>query len=182
MMSEDKANLNKQVERAIKFLVKSFEESGANPKPVILHSIRVGMILYDLGEGEEVVLAGFLHDVVEDTSISIEEVEQEFGARVAELVHVNTFDEACAKISEKVECYKKAYREIKKVGRDAIIVKCADTLENSDYFEFAGSEEMAKYCRKKMKDLIDMATEEVGEEEAVVQKLQKKYREITNEK
>ncbi|MFC7175946.1 hypothetical protein [Halosegnis marinus] len=42
---------DEEVERALRYLVDSFESSGDNPKPVILHSTRVGMDLYDRGTG-----------------------------------------------------------------------------------------------------------------------------------
>lgn len=62
------------IERAMEFLVHSFESSGDNPKPVILHSTRVGMDLYDRGYEQHVVIAGFLHDLLEDTDATAEEI------------------------------------------------------------------------------------------------------------
>lgn len=54
--------------------------------PYIVHPIQVGRILYELGCSESVVLAGFLHDTVEDTEITLEEIRNQFGGVVAGLV------------------------------------------------------------------------------------------------
>lgn len=55
-------------------------------KPMIIHPINVGNILEEYGFNENVVAAGFLHDVVEDTSYTIEDIEEKFGKDIASLV------------------------------------------------------------------------------------------------
>lgn len=55
-----------KIEEAIKFLVFTVQESGMNPKPVILHSIRVWLNLQNLGYDKDVVVAAILHDILED--------------------------------------------------------------------------------------------------------------------
>ena len=54
--------------------------------PYVEHVFAVAMILQKLGLGEDVVIAGLLHDVVEDTETTPDEVRQHFGTKVAELV------------------------------------------------------------------------------------------------
>jgi len=54
--------------------------------PYIEHPVGVAMILDRIGFGEDVVIAGLLHDVVEDTGATLAEVRERFGAAVAELV------------------------------------------------------------------------------------------------
>ena len=54
--------------------------------PYMVHPFAVAMILDRLGFAEDVVIAGLLHDVVEDTEATLADVETEFGPRVAELV------------------------------------------------------------------------------------------------
>lgn len=58
--------------------------------PMFNHPIRVAGILKDAGFDEEVVMAGYLHDTVEDTDATLEEIENLFGKRVAEIVAGNT--------------------------------------------------------------------------------------------
>ena len=54
--------------------------------PFVAHVVSVGMMLAHHGYAEEVVIAGILHDSVEDTEMTLEGVEEEFGERVAGLV------------------------------------------------------------------------------------------------
>lgn len=55
-------------------------------KPMIIHPISVGMLLEEYGYDESVVAAGYLHDVVEDTKYTIEDIRKEFGDEIANLV------------------------------------------------------------------------------------------------
>lgn len=50
------------------------------------HPIEVGMMLLKVDASEDVVIAGILHDTVEDTYVTIEDIRKQFGDRVAELV------------------------------------------------------------------------------------------------
>lgn len=61
-------------------------------RPYFGHPMRVARILAEAGMAPHVVAAGFLHDVVEDTSITMEEIHQQFGASVSNLVAFNTED------------------------------------------------------------------------------------------
>ena len=54
--------------------------------PYILHPIEVAQILSTMTDDEEVISAGILHDIVEDTDGTLAEIEKRFGKRVAELV------------------------------------------------------------------------------------------------
>ncbi|MBP5151761.1 MAG: bifunctional (p)ppGpp synthetase/guanosine-3',5'-bis(diphosphate) 3'-pyrophosphohydrolase, partial [Lachnospiraceae bacterium] len=55
-------------------------------EPYIIHPLYVAIILADLELDKETICAGILHDVVEDTILTKEEIEAEFGADVALLV------------------------------------------------------------------------------------------------
>ena len=58
--------------------------------PYIGHPFHVAKILEDAGMPTAVVVAGYLHDTVEDTDVTIEDIEREFGTEVKELVAYNT--------------------------------------------------------------------------------------------
>ena len=65
------------------------EQMRKNPTvkiPYIQHAAMVGFILHTAGFDEEVVAAGILHDVLEDTATTRQDLEQRFGPRIAELV------------------------------------------------------------------------------------------------
>ena len=55
-------------------------------KPYILHSLEVAQILSTMTNDQEIITAGILHDIVEDTDGTLENIEKRFGKRVAELV------------------------------------------------------------------------------------------------
>ena len=54
--------------------------------PYILHPVEVAQILSTMTNDDEIIAAGILHDIVEDTDGTLGEIEQRFGGRVAELV------------------------------------------------------------------------------------------------
>jgi len=58
----------------------------ASGEPYLQHSLSVAGILADLGLDHEVLAAALLHDVVEDSDITLDDLKQEFGARIAALV------------------------------------------------------------------------------------------------
>lgn len=165
---------DKQIEEAIKFLVFAIHESGKNPKPVILHSIRVGLHLYNLDYDKDIVIAAILHDVIEDTAIKIEEVESKFSSKIAKLVEANSFDES---ISDKTERYKENFERCRKVGKDALIVKAADFFDNADYYNLASTDELTKWLLEKLKYFIDNSEDEL-KDEALYNELVKKCKRI----
>ncbi|MDO4797653.1 MAG: HD domain-containing protein [Coriobacteriales bacterium] len=62
-------------------------------RPFILHPMEVAQILSTMTDDMEVIAAGILHDVVEDTDGTLDEIEKRFGERVAQLVHSESEDE-----------------------------------------------------------------------------------------
>lgn len=76
------------VDRAIGFAARAHD--GQRRKtgnvPFIAHPVGVAMLLLEMGCSDEVVAAGLLHDTVEDTRVSIEDIRKEFGDEVAEIV------------------------------------------------------------------------------------------------
>jgi RelA/SpoT family (p)ppGpp synthetase len=58
----------------------------ASGEPYIIHPIAVANLLRDIGASAAVIAAGFLHDVVEDTQVTPEDIEQHFGQEVRALV------------------------------------------------------------------------------------------------
>jgi (p)ppGpp synthase/HD superfamily hydrolase len=93
--------------------------------PFILHPLEVASLLYTCGASDEVVAAGVLHDVVENTSVGVEQIDGEFGARVAGLVAALTENAAI-----KSERARKAAlrRQVRGAGSDAAAIFAADKL------------------------------------------------------
>lgn len=153
---------DEEIERAIRYLVHSFESSGDNPKPVILHSTRVGMDLYDRGYQKHIVISGLLHDLLEDTNVTSEAIRSKFGKDVADIVEAASFDED---IDNYLERHYDSYKRCFELGRSAVIVKAADILDNSDYYGMGDSEELQKNLLEKMEYFIDRSEPYIGEED-----------------
>ena len=92
----------------------------------IAHPVRVARLLASRGYDEEVLAAALLHDVVEDTAVTLGEVRERFGARVAELV-------ACVTENPKLPARerKRAYRDrLRRSPRAARAICAADKVCN----------------------------------------------------
>ena len=80
------------IEKAIGFALKA--HAGALRKgtnlPYILHPLEAAAIAAQMTDDQEVIAAAVLHDTIEDTETTAENIRKEFGARVAELVSSNT--------------------------------------------------------------------------------------------
>ena len=81
--SKDSDRIKKAVEMATKAHEGQFRKTG---EPYIIHPLAVKKILEEWGMDEDTIIAGILHDTVEDTSLTLNDVKQEFGESVAFLV------------------------------------------------------------------------------------------------
>ena len=143
--------ISKEIEKAIVFLAQAINNSGNNPKPVILHSILVGLSLAKLGYPIHVIQAGILHDVIEDSNTDIKSIKEKFGDRVATIVAACTYDDSIQDITEQ---YKDAMRRAAGVGKEALIVMAADLIQNEPYYN---QNDFSQYPWDKMKYFIGFA-------------------------
>ncbi|RDW21180.1 HD domain-containing protein [Oceanobacillus chungangensis] len=116
------------IEKAKAFAAKAHEGQVRKNSdvPYITHPIRVAERLQKSGFSEALICAGYLHDVVEDTPIEIEDIEREFGKVVAKLVAAHTEDKSKSWQERKqhtIDTVKNTEKEIK-----YLIV--ADKLDN----------------------------------------------------
>jgi (p)ppGpp synthase/HD superfamily hydrolase len=95
--------------------------------PYIVHPLNVSRILIDAGCPEDVVVAGILHDTVEDTPVSLDEIRHRFGGAVARIV-------AGASEPDKSKPWeeRKAHtiESLMTVPEEVLLVSCADKIEN----------------------------------------------------
>jgi (p)ppGpp synthase/HD superfamily hydrolase len=100
--------------------------------PYITHPVLVSIILARHGFSDQVVIAGLLHDVVEDQNYPLTMVEAEFGAEVAEIVEALSEQKRSATgeirpwLERKLESLEKLHR----ASTGAVAVKAADALHN----------------------------------------------------
>ena len=93
---------------------------------MIFHPFTVGMILKDADMSEDCVIAGILHDVVEDTKYTINNIKKEFGDNVAKIVEEVTEDKSLPWEERK----EKAINKIKTASFEGKMVECADKINN----------------------------------------------------
>ncbi|GEN54982.1 HD domain-containing protein [Halobacillus faecis] len=84
------------IEKAKAFAAKAHEgqKRKNSSEDYVVHPIRVAALLEHAGFREEVISAGYLHDVVEDTSYTLKNIEREFGLDVKDLVAAHTEDKS----------------------------------------------------------------------------------------
>lgn len=93
--------------------------------PYMHHIDDVVKIAIDLGYSRDVIIACYLHDTIEDTSISREDIEDAFGKHIADVVYAVTDEDGANRKERKG----KTYIKIKSIP-DAISVKLCDRISN----------------------------------------------------
>jgi (p)ppGpp synthase/HD superfamily hydrolase len=101
--------------------------NGSGGMAYIHHPVAVAELLAEHGFAEETVAAALLHDVVEDSEASVEDVAARFGERVAQLVAALTEDESIEPFERRKDAHR---RHVEEVGGDALAIYAADKLSN----------------------------------------------------
>ncbi len=94
--------------------------------PYIVHLYEVSQYLREEGADENTIIAGILHDVVEDAGATLEEIKNLFGEEVANMVGFESENKALPYVERK----KLHMKEIKKSNDKVKLVNCADKLSN----------------------------------------------------
>jgi len=130
-----------QALRAATILHKNQVRKGSVPIPYVSHLVAVTMIVSDYSNDEETIVASLLHDTLEDTDYTAQELEDDFGGTVREIVEAisEPNDEAYAKLSWKDQ--KEHYaKNLRKAPQQALIIAAADKIHNmrsmvEEYFD-----------------------------------------------
>lgn len=122
------------LDKAILYATKAHEGTERRGKgfPYIVHPLEALAIAASITNDQEILAAAVLHDTIEDTTVTIDDLKREFGQRVTDLVVSETdFDEAPN--GRKLTWRERKQRDIdnlKKISRDAKIVAIGDKLSN----------------------------------------------------
>lgn len=122
--------LSKLIDRAIVFAVQAHDgqKSKGTDLPYIAHPFSVAMILMQAGCDEEVVAAGLLHDAVEDTPVTQEQIQSTFGERVSALVAGASEPDKSLSWEER-KTHTLEY--LRTAPMDVKMLACADKLSNA---------------------------------------------------
>ena len=115
-------------------------------EPYIAHPIAVASLLHDLGGDSAMIAAGFLHDIVEDTDVSPEEIEEMFGCEVRVLVEgvtkLSKFNFS-SKTERQAENFRRMFLAMAQDIR-VIVVKLADRLHNMRTLQYLKPEKQKR--------------------------------------
>ena len=152
--SDDISNITKAYEVASKAHANQFRKSG---EPYIVHPLNVAIILAELELDKETIIAGILHDVVEDTAMTDEDLRREFGDDVALLVDGVTklekiplssdIDQSDAKLEMQAENLRKMFLAMAKDIR-VILIKLADRLHNMRTLKYKTPESQKRIAKE----------------------------------
>lgn len=128
MDAKDKEDIRRAYEMAVKAHEQQRRKSG---EPYILHPIAVARICSEeIGLGPTAVVAALLHDVVEDTDVTLEEIRTLFGERISMIVDgLTKLDTAYNSESPQAENFRKVLSTLVKDVR-VVLIKMADRLHN----------------------------------------------------
>ncbi len=154
--SDDISMIEKAYNTAADAHKDQFRKSG---EPYIIHPLNVAIILAELELDKETIIAGILHDVVEDTVMSEEDLIREFGADVALLVDGVTklekiplstgVDQSDVKLEMQAENLRKMFLAMAKDIR-VILIKLADRLHNMRTLQYKTPERQKEKARETM--------------------------------
>ena len=157
----DEALLN----RAYVFTVqKHGTQKRASGDPYFSHPIEVAGLMTDLKLDQETIITALLHDTVEDTLATIEEIEENFGPDVARLVDGVTKLSKIEAMPENERAAENLRKFLLAMSEDlrVLLVKLADRLHNMRTLHFIKSEEKRERIARETMDIYAPLAERVG--------------------
>ena len=157
--TEDSAEAE-QIAQAIDFARRAHAgQSRASGDPYIEHPLAVASILADLKMDVPTIVAALLHDVVEDTPFTLDDIEQSFGSEVAQLVDgVTKLDrlEVRTREEEQAENLRKMLLAMAKDIR-VILIKLADRLHNMRTLKHLDANRVQRIAKETMEIYAPLA-------------------------
>ena len=127
--------------------------------PYITHPLHVAIILAELHVGPDTIIAGLLHDVVEDTNVILDEISKKFGSDVAGMVDGVTKLTMMKFTSLEEKQAENQQKMLLAMGKDirVIVVKLADRLHNIRTIDAQNPEKRARICKETLEIYAPLA-------------------------
>ena len=126
-------------------------------EPYITHPLAVATIAAEIGMDTTTVVAALLHDTVEDTDYSLEELSRDFGSEVARLVDgVTKLDKVVLGSAAEAETIRKMIVAMAEDPR-VLVIKVSDRLHNMRTMRFLPPEKQAKKARETLEVIAPLA-------------------------
>ena len=166
--------LGKKLDMALHYVAYNLRKTGHNTKPVLFHSFKVAYKLYQYDYSEEVVIAGALHDLLEDTKVKKKKKKNNYGESIANIVSTVSFD---SNIKDELEQARVMFQNCIDYGIEAVIIKCADLIDNINYVIFVNDKEKCDFLLAKYKLFISMSEVLIGNTE-IYKELETKFKDL----
>ncbi len=144
---DDLALIKKAYEFSLQHHKGQARESG---EPYLVHPLQVATLLAEMRLDTTAITAGLLHDAVEDTSVTIDEIHSEFGEQVAHIVEgvtkISKIDFASSEEAQAENVRKMVLAMMDDIR--VILIKLADRLHNMRTLKFLSPERQQKIARE----------------------------------
>ena len=153
------------VEKAYELAKKAHgDQRRKSGEPYIIHPLSVAIILAELEMDKETIIAGILHDVVEDTDVTEEQIVEQFGKEVALLVggvtKLTQINYSQDKIEVQAENLRKMFIAMAKDIR-VVVIKLADRLHNQRTMQYQSPEKQIEKSRETL-DIYSPLAQRLG--------------------
>lgn len=151
-----------RIERAYAIGEKAHEgQKRKSGEPYFTHPIAVARMLLDMGADGDTVIAALLHDTIEDTSLTLDVLEREFGKEVTALIDGLTKLEATdlggkPTLNEQTETLRKMFGVMQQDVR-IMVIKLVDRLHNLQTVEYLPSEKQVAFAQETMEAYVRIA-------------------------
>ena len=145
--SEDLSLIKKAYEFSLQHHKGTARESG---EPYLAHPLQVATILAEMRLDTTAIAAGLLHDVVEDTTVTVQDINTEFGEQVAHIVEgvtkINKIEFASSEEAQAENVRKMVLAMMDDIR--VVLIKLADRLHNMRTLQFLSPERQQKIARE----------------------------------
>jgi (p)ppGpp synthase/HD superfamily hydrolase len=132
--------------------VNQFRKSG---EPFYSHPVEVAYMVSDYNLKTDVIVASILHDIVEDTKVTVEMIQGTFGSRIAEMVDRLTRNRPDGSKLSVEEILNNAY-DLK--DKEVLLIKLFDRLHNIQTIGSIAPEKQKKIAQETLQDIISLTT------------------------